>query len=134
MRKRGLKRGTPTTYRGINYRSKWEVYIAKLLLYSDYNFKYEPKRFFFGNKYSYLPDFHIPDRNLYLEVKGVLTGKDKFLLKAFSQGNKIAYLGKDEISGIFGKSANQISKLDVVNYVPTKSEVNNFKEFIENHG
>jgi len=124
------KKGTLTEYRGIKYRSKWEVYIAKLFLYSDIRTIYEPKRFFLTKTLSYLPDFYLPDYNFYVEVKGLLSKKDSVLLSIFSGFEKIIYLGKNEITLIHGKSASELSRIDIVKYIPTKLEIFRFKELI----
>ena len=129
MRK-GPKQGTETEYRGVKYRSKWEVYVAKLLLYSDLRSKYEPKRFFLTRFLSYLPDFYLPDFNTYLEVKGVLNDKDRKILEAFSKQEKIVYFGKKQLAYVYGKPASYLSKIDIVNHIPTKKEVNRFKELL----
>ncbi len=127
---KSFKQGTATIYRGIKYRSKWEVYVAKLLLYSEIRSLYEPRRFFLTATLSYLPDFYLPERQVYLEVKGVLSYKDTLLLKIFSENEKIIYLGKKQLGYIHGKSASALSKLDIVKYIPTKSEVHRFKELL----
>jgi len=127
-----FKRGKPTEYRGIRYRSRWEVYVAKLLLYSDIRFKYEPKRFFFSSKFSYLPDFFLPERGLFLEVKGVLTQKDRLLLELFSRQHRIKYVGKKELQYITGESPNRISKMEsIAEYKPNSSELYRFRRFLE---
>lgn len=126
------KQGTKTVYRGIEYRSKWEVYVAKLLLYSDLSFLYEHKRFSLGNS-SYLPDFFIPSKNIYLEVKGVLDEKSKYLLDLFLRTHKVIYLGNNQLKEIHGTNANNISRLDIVNYKPTLEEVERFKRVIKEY-
>jgi len=129
-KRRGPKQGKQTEYRGIKYRSKWEVYVAKLLLYSDIRQVYEPKRFFLTKTLSYLPDFYLPDYDVYLEVKGVLNNKDRILLEKFSEAEKIVYFGKKQLSWVYGKPASQISKLDISKYNPSKKEVMRFKELL----
>jgi len=127
-----FKRGKITEYRGIRYRSKWEVYVAKLLLYSDTRFKYEPKRFFLSPKLSYLPDFYLPERGVFLEVKGVLTKKDKILLELFSRQHKIKYIGKRELEYIYGDNPSRISRIeDIADYKPNSSELYRFRRFLE---
>lgn len=130
-KRKNPKQGIETVYRGTKYRSKWEVYVAKLLLYSDIRSLYEPRRFFLTASLSYLPDFYIPEHQVYLEVKGYLTNKDRLLLKIFSENEKVIYLGKKQLSYIHGKPASVLSKLDIVNYVPNKSEVRRFKEMLQ---
>jgi len=43
---------------------------------------YEPERFYFG-RYSYLPDYFIPELNLYIELKGYMRPKDVILHRMF---------------------------------------------------
>ena len=131
MTKRIYKKGAETVYRGIRYRSRWEVYVAKLLLYSDIHFLYEHKRFFLTRFLSYLPDFYLPSMGLYLEVKGSLSKKDKTILSIFSKFHRIKYLGKKELCKISGRSASFLSSPDMKEYVPSKEEVRRFKRFIE---
>lgn len=129
--RRVYKRGSATVYRGINYRSRWEVYVAKLLLYSDITFQYEPQRFFLTNRLSYLPDFYVPSLGVYIEVKGSLSRKDMWLLHLFSKSYKLLYLGKDELKKIHGKPISGLSSKDIINYVPTKDEIYRFRCVLE---
>lgn len=124
------KRGSKTIYRGIKYRSRWEVYTAKLLLYGDIYFLYEPRRFYFSKFLSYLPDFYIPSYGTYLEVKGSLSKKDRIVLTLFSQTHRLKYLGKEEFSRISGRGTSFMSLPNVVDYVPKYHEVERFKEFL----
>lgn len=130
-KRKSFKQGTATVYRGVKYRSKWEVYVAKLLLYSDIRSLYEPRRFFLTASLSYLPDFYLPEQQVYLEVKGVLSYKDKLLLDIFSENEKVIYLGKTQLGHVHGKPASALSRLDIAKYVPNKSEVRRFKELLQ---
>jgi len=131
MKKRkSPKQGNITEYRGIKYRSKWEVYFAKLLLYSDIRNVYEPKRFFLTKTLSYLPDFYLPDYDVYAEVKGVLNQKDRIVLERFSEVENVVYFGKKQLSYIHEKPATTLSKIDIIRYNPTKREVMRFKELL----
>lgn len=121
------------TYQGTTYRSSWEVYTAKLLFYSNIEFSFEPKRFFFSNKLSYLPDFYIPSMKAFIEVKGYLSDKDKAKISMFRATQKydLIYLGSEELSYIYGKPAGHISKIDFGKYVPSKEELFRFQRFIK---
>ncbi len=78
----GYNRGRikPISYRGEILHGRWEVIFAQWL---DSNsvvwrrpkipFKYE----FQGKTRSYFPDFYLPDLNLYVEVKGYETDRDR---------------------------------------------------------
>lgn len=132
-RKKGTSWGTRTIYRGIQYRSNWEVYVAKLLLYSGITFQYEPQRFYLTPKLSYLPDFFLPEFRAYIEVKGWLLEKDKVRMSLFKTKvtNRLVYVGKDELEEIFGDSGAKISKLDFETYVPNKEELVRFQKIIQ---
>ncbi len=61
-------------------RSSWEKSTALWLKKKHYTYFYEPKVFNTANGY-YRPDFYLPDRNIYIEVKGrwYRDAKEKFL-------------------------------------------------------
>ncbi len=56
-------------YKGISFRSSWEVRVAKALDARGVEWSYEPKRFDLG-ECTYLPDFYLPEDDAYGEVKG----------------------------------------------------------------
>lgn len=130
--KRVYKKGIETVYRGVKYRSRWEVYVAKLLLHSDTPFLYEPQRFFISQRLSYLPDFYLPSKGAYLEVKGTLSYKDKILLSAFSRTNRLRYVGKAQIEEFHGDKVSKLFAHDILHYTPSKSEVSRFLKFLDN--
>jgi hypothetical protein len=129
--KKIYKKSVPTVYRGIRYRSRWEIYCAKLLLYSGISFQYEPQRFFLTNTLSALPDFFLPSLNLYLEVKGAYSKKDYAIKAILSRTHNIKYLGKKELEFISGRKASFLSSKEIVNYKPTQEEVLRFKKLLE---
>ena len=51
-------------------RSGWEANIARLLKFLGIEYVYEPKVFSIPKIGNYLPDFYLPQYDLYLEVKG----------------------------------------------------------------
>jgi len=61
-------RGVPTKYRGVQMRSKLEARVAKVLDTYCILWEYEPKRFDLKSC-TYMPDFYLPEFNIYLEVK-----------------------------------------------------------------
>jgi len=126
-----FKRGLPTIYRRIRYRSKWEVYVAKLLFYNDICFQYEPKRFFFNASLSYLPDFYLPRFKSFLEVKGILTQKDKLQIRLLRRQHRVIYIGKEELKHITDESLARISRMNVVEYKPNNAELYRFRRFLE---
>lgn len=59
-------------YKGIWMRSTWEIKYAKYLDKLGVKWQYESKRFNLGNL-TYLPDFYLPEKNLYVEIKGYMS-------------------------------------------------------------
>lgn len=61
--------------------SSWEVAYAEYLDKNNTKWIRNEKRFdynFKGGTYKYIPDFYLPDKNLYVEVKGMVKERDKF--------------------------------------------------------
>jgi len=56
-------------YKEILMRSSWEVGYAKYLDRQNIKWQYEPKTFDFKT-YTYTPDFYLPERDTYVEIKG----------------------------------------------------------------
>jgi hypothetical protein len=55
----------------MDFRSTWEIELAELMTELGILFEYEPKRFYFrAERESYLPDFFLPEYNVWIEVKG----------------------------------------------------------------
>jgi len=67
------------------FRSGWEADIARWLNFQNKHWFFEPKVFVFpGIKkgtLSYLPDFYLPEQDIFLEVKGFLTGQGKTAIR-----------------------------------------------------
>jgi endonuclease I len=78
-------------YRGkhgkIWMRSGWEVGYAKWMDQKGINWEYEPVHFIVGKGpwagETYTPDFFIPDKDLWLDVKGYLSEENAAKIKAF---------------------------------------------------
>jgi hypothetical protein len=71
-------------------RSGWERDCCRYFAHIGWtDWIYEPQSFFFtGEKrgaISYLPDFYIPSQDIYIEVKGHLTGRGRSALKKFAR-------------------------------------------------
>ena len=81
----GKKWSLPTTYKGINMRSKMEARTAYILDQLELDWKYEPKSFMLKNGMSYIPDFYIPELDTWVEVKGVMEEKDKKQIEQFNE-------------------------------------------------
>ena len=52
------------------YRSFFEVWLARCFYKNNITFEYEPHSFFVGGRY-YTPDFYIPEKEIYIECKGL---------------------------------------------------------------
>jgi len=60
---------------GYEVRSSYERSFSDGMCALNMNHSYESQRFYFG-RYSYLPDYFIPELNLYIELKGHMKSKD----------------------------------------------------------
>lgn len=74
---------------GHSVRSSWGADVARLLKFMQISYEYEKTRFYMtkpdGSKCSYLPDFYLPDYDLYIEVKGYYRDEDKEKMQLFSE-------------------------------------------------
>lgn len=70
-------RGNGGYFGEIWMRSSWELLFAKQLSERGIEFIYEPTRLKLSNGQWYIPDFYIPNKNLYIEIKGWWTDKAK---------------------------------------------------------
>lgn len=82
----------------IRMRSGYEVMYALVLEKENINWVYEPKRIKLSNGLRYTPDFYLPDKDLWIDVKGQMTEKHKSKHKLFTQlGHKLELVFIDEI-------------------------------------
>ena len=86
-------------YRGLYFRSSWEVKFAKYLDFKNIIYKYEPKAFptLYG---SYTPDFWIPSWKSFVEVKGYFRDDAKQKFKEFSKNYKIILADKSYLKSL----------------------------------
>ena len=81
-------------------RGHWEENVALKL--NEYNILWEKNKWieYFDGEIirHYNPDFYIPDKNLYIEVKGYFSDKDKLKMKFVLEQNdvKIYFIGSDK--------------------------------------
>jgi hypothetical protein len=68
----------PGVFMGVTFRSQLEIRFVTKLEENKVAWKYECERLGEGN---YLVDFYLPERRLWVEVKGKIEARDKFLLK-----------------------------------------------------
>ena len=71
--------GKRMKYKKIIFRSSYEYLFAKYLDKNNVKWLYEPKAFDLGNT-TYTPDFYLPEKDLYIEIKGYwrINAKIKF--------------------------------------------------------
>lgn len=89
---------TPTTYKGVELQSGWELKVAQFL--DDRGIKWQRPKNSFPYTYhnrtlQYFPDFYLLDYDLYIEVKGWLQEKDLCKWKDFP--HKLLVIDKSNI-------------------------------------
>lgn len=71
------------------FRSSWEANIARYFNFLSLAWEYEPRRFNFedieSGVLSYMPDFYLPQLDIWIEVKGWMNEKSKTQLNYFEQ-------------------------------------------------
>ena len=73
---------------GVYVRSSWEANIIRLFNFLNIQYMYEPMRFTFPSDcavISYLPDFYLPDYDLWVEVKGWMDEKSAIRIDMFEE-------------------------------------------------
>lgn len=74
---------------GVGVRSEWEAVVLRWLNKKKIKWEYEPKRFDFNEikrgTRSYLPDIYLPNLDIWIEIKGYLSKKDKTKIKRFKK-------------------------------------------------
>lgn len=76
--------GKKQKYKDVWMRSSWEVLYAKYLDQKKIKWVYEPKTFNLGNC-TYTPDFYLPKKDLYIEIKGYWRDKSKKKFELFKR-------------------------------------------------
>jgi len=71
------------------FRSSWEANVARYLNFLHIKWEYEPKRFHFteieSGVLSYMPDFYLPELDIWIEVKGWLDENSKKRFEYFEK-------------------------------------------------
>ena len=73
---------------GFFVRSRWEANYVRILRFLNQRFEYEKEEFRFPverGTMTYLPDFYLPDKDQFVELKGYLDAKSKTQLSRFMQ-------------------------------------------------
>ena len=92
---------TPTwgKYKGVNMRSGYEIGYAKYLDKNNIKWDYEPTTFDLGHT-AYTPDFFLPEKEVYVEIKGWMRKEALIKIKEFIKQNpdiKYLLLGEKEL-------------------------------------
>lgn len=72
-----------TCYKGIKFRSRLEARWAVFFDSLGIKWLYEPEGFTLADGTMYLPDFYLPDYDLWVEIKGVMSDADSHKVDMF---------------------------------------------------
>lgn len=84
MKGKYFKPKTKFIYNGKYFRSNWEIAFVKFCEKNNLRYYYEPKKFVFDT-ISYIPDFYLPDWNMWVEVKGYWDKKSLLKCSLFEE-------------------------------------------------
>ena len=73
-------------------RSTWERKFADRLFDSGIEYIYEPTRFELGGGLSYRPDFYVPSLDLWIEIKGYTTDRNREQFSKFTATGRKLYV------------------------------------------
>lgn len=76
-------RSIQTSYKGYLFRSRLEARWAVFFDAVDAVWSYEPCGYDLSDNVRYLPDFYLPDLDMFVEVKGYMSGKDADKVRVF---------------------------------------------------
>ena len=76
-------------YKNINFRSNWELIVAKNLDKNNIKWKYEPRVFKLGEDLFYLPDFYLSDYDKWVEVKGYMYDHSREKIQKFMESHEL---------------------------------------------
>ena len=82
-----IKRSIPTRYRSDMMRSRLETKWAKVFDFLGIEYYYEPQLYTFGD-ISYLPDFYLPQQDVFFEAKGVMDETDIKKIEGLARGTE----------------------------------------------
>jgi hypothetical protein len=119
------------------FRSSWESNFCRYLIYKGIRWEYEPKVFVFEKikhgTVSYLPDFYLPDLDIYVEVKGQLTKQGKTALVRMKKFYPVQFAKIRYVSGRENTDATRFfEELGVPRMAYYYDLVKEFKDKIKN--
>jgi predicted nuclease of restriction endonuclease-like RecB superfamily len=92
-------------------RSSWEVAVADAFDRAGIDWQYEPRHFTLKKACVYMPDFFLPERDIYVEVIGWLTAKAREKIELFrKQGHKLLVIDGSNIEEITGKKISSLRR------------------------
>ena len=98
-------------YKGVFMRSGLELLFAEYLDENNIKWVYEPQTFKLSEGMRYKPDFYLPERDTWVEVKGYLTEKESLKIETFkSLGKKLEVYYVKDIEEMSGKSYRKLLK------------------------
>jgi len=114
------------------FRSRWEANYARYLNFVGEEWEYEPKEFEFeeikrGTRF-YTPDFYLPDRGQYVEIKGWFRDKDKIKLKRFKKFypekfKQLVLVIKNKYKGKQAKVARELGIKNIESYAEIEDKL-----------
>lgn len=112
------RRGVPRQWiyegngRTILMRSSWEVIFARWLNGYGELWEYEPRVFTLAPAVRYVPDFYLPERGIWVEVKGRLVAGASKKIDLFRSRHLLVFVGKRFILQITGaRNLQQVSNM-----------------------
>lgn len=88
-----MLKAIPTTYRGIEFRSKLEAKYAQAFDRLGIVWEYEGHGFAFDDGTWYCPDFYMPEIDTYFEVKGVMDEESERKVNLLANEGKWVVVG-----------------------------------------
>lgn len=82
-----MRKAIPTDYNGQEFRSRLEAEVAYVLDALEWEWEYEPKSFLLPGGYHYIPDFLLPQKDMWVEARGYKKKGSEQQLEAF--GNQL---------------------------------------------
>lgn len=93
-------------------RSSWEVVFARWLDSHGEPWLYEPRVFMLAKATRYVPDFFLPQRDVWVEVKGFVSKHSEHKIKVFRQTHPLVLVGKRFILRItYATNLQQVSSM-----------------------
>lgn len=112
-------------------RSSWEANFARILRYNGLLYEYETKCFLLKDGTTYTPDFYIPKKNIFYEIKGYEFTDKHIRFKKEYPDIKIRIVREKEYTRLVSYFSSKISFEDKIRTFNKDQLVNLFKLYIE---